>query len=158
MDISALNSLSKTLSNIEIYQPELPDYEDTVCGKMDRLNSTQESQLNELEKIKYENIKLNAQIDTLNKLTDKQSDDINTLKIDLATTQKHLDSLKKQYEDSNKHSFITGIANCQYQSNNFFKKFFAPIFALPGPYYIEINIFATRKQSLHDADLIFIFN
>lgn len=50
MDISALNSLSKTLSNIEIYQPELPDYEDTVCGKMDRLNSTQESQLNELEK------------------------------------------------------------------------------------------------------------
>ena len=73
---------------------------------MDRLNSTQESQLNELEKIKYENIKLNAQIDTLNKLTDKQSDDINTLKIDLATTQKHLDSFKKQYEDSNKHSFI----------------------------------------------------
>ena len=57
MDISALNSLSKTLSNIEIYQPELPDYEDTVCGKMDRLNSTQESQLNELEKIRYENIK-----------------------------------------------------------------------------------------------------
>lgn len=50
MDISALNSLSKTLSNIEIYQPKLPDYEDTVCGKMDRLNSTQESQLNELEK------------------------------------------------------------------------------------------------------------
>lgn len=109
MDISALNSLSKALSNIEIYQPKLPDYEDTVCGKMDRLNSTQESQLNELEKIKYENIKLNAQIDTLNKLTDKQSDDINTLKIDLATTQKHLDSFKKQYEDSNKHSFITGI-------------------------------------------------
>ncbi len=109
MDISALNSLSKTLSNIEIYQPELPDYEDTVCGKMDRLNSTQESQLNELEKIRYENIKLNAQIDTLTKLTDKQSDDINTLKIDLATTQKHLDSFKKQYEDSNKHSFITGI-------------------------------------------------
>ena len=109
MDISALNSLSKTLSNIEIYQPKLPDYEDTVCGKMDRLNSTQESQLNELEKIKYENIKLNAQIDTLNKLTDKQSDDINTLKIDLATTQKHLDNFKKQYEDSNKHSFITGI-------------------------------------------------
>ena len=109
MDISAFNSLSKTLSNIEIYQPELRDYEDTVCGKMDRLNSTQESQLNELEKIRYENIKLNAQIDTLNKLTDKQSDDINTLKIDLATTQKHLDSFKKQYEDSNKHSFITGI-------------------------------------------------
>ncbi len=50
MDISALNSLSKALSNIEIYQPKLPDYEDTVCGKMDRLNSTQESQLNELEK------------------------------------------------------------------------------------------------------------
>ena len=50
MDISALNSLSKTLSNIEIYQPKLPDYEDTVCGKMDRLNSTQESQLNELLK------------------------------------------------------------------------------------------------------------
>ena len=50
-----LNSLSKALSNIEIYQPKLPDYEDTVCGKMDRLNSTQESQLNELEKIKYEN-------------------------------------------------------------------------------------------------------
>mgnify|MGYP000093277824 CR=1 FL=1 len=33
MDISALNSLSKTLSNIEIYQPKLPDYEDTVCAK-----------------------------------------------------------------------------------------------------------------------------
>mgnify|MGYP000573828877 CR=1 FL=1 len=65
--------------------------------------------INELEKIRYENIKLNAQIDTLNKLTDKQSDDIATLKIDLATTKKHLDSFKKQYEDSNNHSFITGI-------------------------------------------------
>lgn len=105
MDLSPLNSLSKPL---EIYQSELPDYEDTVCGKIDRLSSTQESQLNELEKIRYENIKLNVQIDTLSKLTNKQSDDINTLKVTLATTQKHLDSFKKQYEDSNKHSFITG--------------------------------------------------
>lgn len=60
--------------------------------------------------------------------------------------------------DTNIKTDINSNANCQYQSNNFFKKFFAPIFALPGPYYIEINIFATRKQSLHDADLIFIFN
>lgn len=83
MDINALNSLSKTLSNIEIYQPELPDSEDTVCWKRDRINSTQESLINELEKIRYKNIKLNAQIDTLNKLTDKHSDDIYTLKVDL---------------------------------------------------------------------------
>lgn len=109
MDINALTALSKTLSNIEIYKPDLPDYEDTVCGKMDKLNSTQESQLNELEKIRYENIKLNAQVDTLNKLSDKQSDDIATLKNDLVTTQKHLNSFKQQYENSNKHSFITGI-------------------------------------------------
>lgn len=40
----------------------------------------------------------------------------------------------------------------------FQKKFFTPVFALPGPYYLEIDIFATRKQSLYDADLIFIFN
>lgn len=109
MDINALDSLRKTLSNIPVYEPTLPDYEDTVCGKMDKLNSTQESQLNELERIRYENIKLNAQIDTLNKLTDKQSDDISTLKADLATTQKLLDNFKKQYENANKHSFISGI-------------------------------------------------
>lgn len=109
MDINALDSLRKTLSNVPVYEPIFPDYEDTVCGKMDKLNSTQESQLNELEKIRYENIKLNAQIDTLNKLTDKQSDDISTLKADLATTQKILDNFKKQYENTNKHSFISGI-------------------------------------------------
>ena len=49
-------------------------------------------------------------------------------------------------------------ANCQYQSNNFLKKISAPIFALSSTYYLEIDVFATRKQSLHDADLIFIFN
>ena len=109
MDINALDSLRKTLSNLPVYEPILPDYEDTVCGKMDKLNSTHESQLNELEKIRYENIKLNAQIDTLNKLTDKQSDDISTLKADLTTTQKILDNFKEQYENTNKHSFISGI-------------------------------------------------
>lgn len=109
MDINALNSLKKTLSNIPVYEPTFPDYEDTACGKMDKLNSTQASQLNELEKIRFENIKLNAQIDTLNKLIDKQRDDISTLKTDLATTQKILDDFKKQYENANKHSFISGI-------------------------------------------------
>ena len=83
---------------------------------MDRLeenikksNLTQESQLVELEKIRYENIKLNAQIDTLNKLTDKQSDDILELKNDLATTKKSLNDFKAQYNNSNKHSLIKGI-------------------------------------------------
>ncbi len=109
MDINALDSLRTTLSNIQVYEPTFPDYKDTVCGKMDKLNTTQEIQLNELEKIRYENIKLNAQISTLNKLTDKQSDDISTLKIDLETTQKLFDNFKKQYENANKHSFITGI-------------------------------------------------
>lgn len=76
---------------------------------MDRLNTTQETQLNELEKIRYENIKLNAQVDTLNKLTDVQSNDISVLKNDLEKTQKLLADFKEEYKKANKHSFITGI-------------------------------------------------
>lgn len=106
---NALDSLRTTLSNIQIHEPTLPDYKDTVCGKMDRLNTTQETQLNELEKIRYENIKLNAQVDTLNKLTDVQSNDISVLKNDLEKTQKLLADFKEEYKKANKHSFITGI-------------------------------------------------
>lgn len=116
MDFNSINSFNNTIANIKIPELVLPEYEDTVCGKMDRLeenikksNLTQESQLVELEKIRYENIKLNAQIDTLNKLTDKQSDDILELKNDLATTKKSLKDFKAQYNNSNKHSLIKGI-------------------------------------------------
>ena len=116
MDFNSINSFNNTIANIKIPELVLPEYEDTVCGKMDRLgenikksNLTQESQLVELEKIRYENIKLNAQIDTLNKLIDKQSDDILELKNDLATTKKSLNDFKAQYNNSNKHSLIKGI-------------------------------------------------
>ena len=110
------NSINYTFPNIKIPELVLPEYEDTVFGKMDKLeesinksNLTQESQLVELEKIRYENMKLNAQIDTLNKLTDKQRDDISELKNDLATTKKSFNDFKAQYNNSNKHSFIKGI-------------------------------------------------
>lgn len=116
MDSNSINSLIYTFPTINIPELVLPEYEDTVCGKMDKLkesinksNLTQESQLVELEKIRYENMKLNAQIDTLNKLTDKQRDDISELKNDLATTQKSFNDFKVQYNNSNNHSFIKGI-------------------------------------------------
>lgn len=116
MDFNSINSFNNAITNIKTPELVLPEYEDTVCGKMDRLeknikksNSTQESQLVELEKIRYENIKLNAQIDTLNKLTDKQRDDILELKNDLATTKKSFNDFKTQYNSTNKHSLIKGI-------------------------------------------------
>ena len=116
MDTSTLNKFNQTISNIKFPEPYIPDYEDTVCGKMDRLqenieksNFTQESQLLELERIRYENKKLNAQINTLNKLADEQHDDISELKSELSLTQKQLQDFKSQYETANNGSFIKGI-------------------------------------------------
>lgn len=116
MNFDNLNSINNAIANIKIPEPILPDYEDTVCGKMDKLqenieksNSTQKSQLEELEKIRYQNIKLNAQVETLNKLTDKQSDDISKLKQKLNATQLELANFKSEYQTTNKNSFIKGV-------------------------------------------------
>ena len=116
MNFNNLNSINNAIANIKIPEPILPDYEDTVCGKIDKLqenieksNSTQKSQLEELEKIRYQNIKLNAQVETLNKLTDKQSDDISELKQKLNATQLELANFKSEYQTTNKNSFIKGV-------------------------------------------------
>lgn len=116
IDTLDLSSLKHTLLNIDVPDVYIPHYEDTVCGKMDRLqenieksNFTQEAQLTELEKIRYENMKLNAQVNTLNKLVDKQGEEIISLKCDLDSTKKSLSDFQKQYTSSNKHSFAKGI-------------------------------------------------
>lgn len=115
--LSALGNLSSTISNIKIEPPYIPEYKDTVNGKMDRLQeglndstNTNKDQLKELEKIRYENIKLNSQIDTLNKITDSQNETIASLQQSLIGIQSNVDALKTQFKSANKHSFVKGVA------------------------------------------------
>lgn len=115
--LSALNNLSSTIANINIEPPYIPEYKDTVNGKIDRLQEslmdsadTHKDQLKELEKIRYENIKLNSQIDTLNKITDSQNDTITSLTKNLNNLQVIVEGLKTQLKNANKHSFIKGVA------------------------------------------------
>lgn len=62
-----------------------------------------------LETIHYENMKLNAQVEVLNKTVDKNSEKIEKLKninYKLQQSNKELTDLNEQYKKNNKHSTI----------------------------------------------------
>lgn len=105
------NNLMKQV-NIEEKFPHL--YEEPIFIKHPELIRNPNGEI--LEKIHYENMKLNAQIEVLNKVTDQYSHKIEELKdvnYELRKSNKELTDLNNQYKKNNKNSgiknFIWGV-------------------------------------------------
>lgn len=90
----------------------LPTYEDRIKPLTERIDSMQtelESQTNELQKLRYENMQLNAQVKVLNVTNDKQLSEISDLKANDIISKNIIEELNKTISDSNKNSFIVNI-------------------------------------------------
>lgn len=101
----SLEIINKMQTNelIENFYPKSP--EPIVHSKIDDIQDQLSDTNKELESIHYENMKLNAQIEVLNKIIDSKDDDIKEL-------QKVNNKLKVSnaiLEKSNKHSFRNGM-------------------------------------------------
>lgn len=93
---------------------KLPNVKNPVVNELQTLRTETETQTKELQCIRYENMKLNAQIETLNKTIDSQKDELDNLRninAKLESTNKLLSSNSLSLKDW-KHmlaSFISGI-------------------------------------------------
>lgn len=96
----------------EKFIQSLPTYEDRIKPLTEQMDSMQielESQTNELQKLRYENMQLNAQIKVLNATNDKQLSEITDLKANETISKNTIQELNKTISDSNKNSFILNI-------------------------------------------------
>lgn len=92
----------------------LPTYEDRIkplTDRMDNMQSELESQTEELQKLRYENMKLNAQIEVLNKTNDKQLNEISELKENDIVSKKTIQELNQTIEELNNGNKFHNIKN-----------------------------------------------
>lgn len=96
----------------EKFIQSLPTYEDRIkplTARMDSMQSELELQTDELQKLRYENMQLNAQVKVLNVTNDKQLSEISDLKASETISKNTIEELNKTINDSNKNSFIVNI-------------------------------------------------
>lgn len=82
--------------------PKIPDPEERLnflTEKLDSMNSELETQTKSMHKIQYENMKLNAQIEVLNKTLDSSRDEL----FELQKANAELKAVNKNLENSNRH-------------------------------------------------------
>lgn len=88
--------------NTDFEMPKIPDPEERLrflTEKLDSMNSELESQTKAMHKIQYENMKLNAQIEVLNKTLDSNRDEL----FELQKANAELKAVNKNLENSNRH-------------------------------------------------------
>lgn len=88
--------------NTDFEIPKIPDPEERLrflTEKLDSMNSELETQTKAMHKIQYENIKLNAQIEVLNKTIDSDKDEL----FELQKANAELKAVNKNLENSNRH-------------------------------------------------------
>lgn len=88
--------------NTDFEMPKIPDPEERLrflTEKLDSMNSEFESQTKAMHKIQYENMKLNAQIEVLNKTLDSNRDEL----FELQKANAELKAVNKNLENSNRH-------------------------------------------------------
>lgn len=88
--------------NTDFEIPKIPDPEERLrflTEKLDSMNSELESQTKAMHKIQYENMKLNAQIEVLNKTLDSNRDEL----FELQKANAELKAVNKNLENSNRH-------------------------------------------------------
>lgn len=119
LDFSALpqpdmipESIKQMHRQQEKFIQSLPTYEDRIkplTARMDSMQSELELQTDELQKLRYENMQLNAQVKVLNVTNDKQLSEISDLKASETISKNTIEELNKTINDSNKNSFIVNI-------------------------------------------------
>lgn len=88
--------------NTDFEIPKIPDPEERLrflTEKLDSMNSELETQTKAMHKIQYENIKLNAQIEVLNKTIDSDKDEL----FELQKANAELKAVNKNLENSSRH-------------------------------------------------------
>ena len=88
--------------NTDFEISKIPDPEERLrflTEKLDSMNSELESQTKAMHKIRYENMKLNAQIEVLNKTLDSNRDEL----FELQKANAELKAVNKNLDNSNRH-------------------------------------------------------
>lgn len=83
-----------------------------ITERVDKLQKELEHQTSELQKLRYENIKLNSKIEILNKTNDNQLSEITDLKANEITLKNTIVTLKQEIENitrGNKWSILKGV-------------------------------------------------
>ena len=99
------NKMAEDLSdyiNADFKIPKIPDPEERLnflTEKLDSMNSELETQTKSMHKIQYENMKLNAQIEVLNKTLDSSRDEL----FELQKANAELKAVNKNLENSSRH-------------------------------------------------------
>mgnify|MGYP004527595399 CR=1 FL=1 len=84
--------------NFGIYNPSFQP-KNLIVEEEKKLNSKVEELQNQLSSVQYENVKLNSQVTTLNKVIDSNLSELENLK----TTNKKLEEVNKTLKDNNAH-------------------------------------------------------
>ena len=99
------NKMTENMSeylNTDFEIPKISDPEERLrflIEKLDSMNSELETQTKAMHKIQYENMKLNAQIEVLNKTLDSNRDEL----FELQKANAELKAVNKNLENSNRH-------------------------------------------------------
>lgn len=99
------NKMAENMSeylNTDFEIPKISDPEERLrflTEKLDSMNSELETQTKAMHKIQYENMKLNAQIEVLNKTLDSNRDEL----FELQKANAELKAVNKNLENSNRH-------------------------------------------------------
>lgn len=83
--------------SVRNFEPHLPEMSNPVVEELQTLHEETTKQTKELQSIRYENMKLNAQINTLNKTIDSKDEELNNLK----SINAELKIANKTLEESN---------------------------------------------------------
>ena len=99
------NKMTENMSeylNTDFEIPKISDPEERLrflIEKLDSMNSELETQTKAMHKIQYENMKLNAQIEVLNKTIDSDKDEL----FELQKANAELKAVNKNLENSSRH-------------------------------------------------------
>lgn len=105
---STIQHQAEMFSIVQSKLPEIQTPEERykfMTDRLDEMNEELKTQTTELQRLEYENKKLNAQITTQNKVIDKQLSELEEQKSINTNLQKINDTLV----ENNKHSFRDGI-------------------------------------------------
>lgn len=116
-DPELYSKLAKTISEVhyDVKLPKMTEFtvrnpNEEVENLLNQQNEKLDQQTKELQSIRYENIKLNAQIYTLNKTVDSQNDELARLR----GTNSELKVVNQTLKNNNRHywrnTFIVGFA------------------------------------------------
>ena len=83
-------------------QPTIPEFKNPMLEEQKKLNNTVDQLKKQLSSIQYENMKLNAQIEVMNKTIDSDSEEL----LKFQTANSELKAVNQTLKDNNKHYWL----------------------------------------------------